>query len=123
MGYPQREERPGPKLPGDRKLKQAASYGINQRIFVARCVPAYVGLVLYLIVHHPPTSSQPLEHNTRATTLRAKPVLALYGAPRARGLYLQDSASPRTEALVGLHDNIMYYLLANYLFWREYEQL
>ena len=33
-------------------------------------------------------------------------------APRAWGLYYQDSASPQMEALVELHDNIMYYLVA-----------
>jgi len=33
-------------------------------------------------------------------------------APRAWGLYFQDSASPQMEALVELHDNIMYYLIA-----------
>ena len=33
-------------------------------------------------------------------------------APRACGLYFQDSASPQMEALVELHDNIMYYLVA-----------
>ncbi len=33
-------------------------------------------------------------------------------APRAWGLYFQDSASPQMEALVELHDNIMYYLTA-----------
>lgn len=32
-------------------------------------------------------------------------------APRAWGLYFQDSASPQMEALVELHDNIMYYLV------------
>ncbi len=31
-------------------------------------------------------------------------------APRAWGIYFQDSASPQMEALVELHDNIMYYL-------------
>ena len=31
-------------------------------------------------------------------------------APRAWGLYFQDSASPQMEALIELHDNIMYYL-------------
>lgn len=31
-------------------------------------------------------------------------------APRAWGLYFQDSASPQMEALVELHDNIMFYL-------------
>jgi cytochrome c oxidase subunit 1 len=33
-------------------------------------------------------------------------------APRAWGLYFQDSASPQMEALVELHNNIMYYLVA-----------
>jgi len=33
-------------------------------------------------------------------------------APRAWGLYFQDSASPQMEAIVELHDNIMYYLVA-----------
>jgi hypothetical protein len=28
------------------------------------------------------------------------------------GLYFQDSASPQMEALVELHDDIMYYLVA-----------
>lgn len=32
-------------------------------------------------------------------------------APRAWGLYFQDSASPQMEALVELHDNIMFYLV------------
>lgn len=32
-------------------------------------------------------------------------------APRAWGLYFQDSASPQMEALIELHDNIMYYLV------------
>jgi heme/copper-type cytochrome/quinol oxidase subunit 2 len=31
-------------------------------------------------------------------------------APRAWGVYFQDSASPQMEALVELHDNIMFYL-------------
>jgi len=33
-------------------------------------------------------------------------------APRAWGLYFQDSASPQMEALVELHDDIMFYLVA-----------
>jgi hypothetical protein len=33
-------------------------------------------------------------------------------APRAWGLYFQDCASPQMEALVELHDNIIYYLVA-----------
>jgi len=36
---------------------------------------------------------------------------SLCDAPRAWGLYFQDSASPQMEALVELHDNIMYYLV------------
>ena len=32
-------------------------------------------------------------------------------APRAWGFYFQDSASPQMEALVELHDNIMFYLV------------
>jgi cytochrome c oxidase subunit II len=32
-------------------------------------------------------------------------------APRAWGLYFQDSASPQMEALIELHDNIMFYLV------------
>jgi hypothetical protein len=33
-------------------------------------------------------------------------------APRKCGVYFQDSASPQMEAIVELHDNIMYYLVA-----------
>ena len=36
----------------------------------------------------------------------------LCDAPRAWGLYFQDSASPQMEALVELHNNIMFYLVA-----------
>lgn len=32
-------------------------------------------------------------------------------APRPWGIYFQDSAAPQMEALVELHDNIMYYLI------------
>jgi heme/copper-type cytochrome/quinol oxidase subunit 2 len=32
-------------------------------------------------------------------------------APRSWGIYFQDSASPQMEALVELHDNIMFYLV------------
>ena len=32
-------------------------------------------------------------------------------APRAWGIYFQDSASPQMEALVELHDNVMFYLI------------
>lgn len=37
--------------------------------------------------------------------------LSYCDAPRAWGLYFQDSASPQMEALVELHDNIMFYLV------------
>ena len=33
-------------------------------------------------------------------------------APKAWGLYFQDSASPQMEALVQLHDSVMHYLVA-----------
>jgi len=36
---------------------------------------------------------------------------SLCDAPRPWGLYFQDSASPQMEALVELHDNIMFYLV------------
>ena len=74
-------------------------------------------------LHNPPKphafTSLPLQ-----STLLPKGVLAVVGAlllfmpeiscdaPRAWGLYFQDSASPQMEALVELHDNIMYYLVA-----------
>ena len=32
-------------------------------------------------------------------------------APRPWGMYFQDTASPQMEALVELHDNIMFYLV------------
>ena len=35
----------------------------------------------------------------------------LCDAPRAWGVYFQDTASPQMEALVELHDNIMFYLV------------
>ncbi len=40
-----------------------------------------------------------------------KNIYELCDAPRAWGMYFQDSASPQMEALVELHDNIMFYLL------------
>jgi len=36
--------------------------------------------------------------------------IILNDAPRAWGLYFQDSASPQMEAIVELHNNIMYFL-------------
>lgn len=38
-------------------------------------------------------------------------LLVYCDAPRAWGLYFQDTASPQMEALVELHDNIMFYLV------------
>ena len=35
----------------------------------------------------------------------------LCDAPRSWGTYFQDSATPQMEALVELHDNIMFYLV------------
>ena len=37
--------------------------------------------------------------------------IELMDAPKPWGLYFQDSASPQMEALVELHDNIMFYLV------------
>jgi hypothetical protein len=38
--------------------------------------------------------------------------ISLYcDAPRPWGIYFQDAASPQMEALVELHDNIMFYLV------------
>lgn len=34
-----------------------------------------------------------------------------FDAPQPWGLYFQDSATPQMEALVELHDNIMFYLV------------
>ena len=31
------------------------------------------------------------------------------------GIYFQDSATPQMEGLVELHDNIMYYLVINFI--------
>ena len=41
----------------------------------------------------------------------ARNFFELCDAPRPWGLYFQDSASPQMEALVELHDNIMFYLV------------
>ena len=51
-----------------------------------------LGLIMFLVLYYSPFIS--------------------CDAPRAWGLYFQDSASPQMEALVELHDNIMYYLVA-----------
>ena len=63
-------------------------------------------------------TSLPLQSSTTLSSIAA--VSALFAvssefvcdAPRAWGLYFQDSASPQMEALIELHDNIMYYLVA-----------
>jgi heme/copper-type cytochrome/quinol oxidase subunit 2 len=36
--------------------------------------------------------------------------LSLCDAPKPWGLYFQDTASPQMEALIELHNNIMFYL-------------
>jgi len=41
----------------------------------------------------------------------SKNLFLLCDAPRPWGVYFQDSASPQMEALVELHDNIMFYLV------------
>ena len=41
----------------------------------------------------------------------SKNFFELCDAPRPWGLYFQDAASPQMEALVELHDNIMFYLI------------
>ena len=52
-----------------------------------------------------PISPDLLEHLTFNSNVE------LLDAPRPWGLYFQDSASPQMEALVELHDNIMFYLV------------
>jgi len=49
---------------------------------------------------------------TIISTLVLSSTKVICDAPIAWGLYFQDSASPQMEALVELHDNIMYYLVA-----------
>ena len=34
-----------------------------------------------------------------------------FDAPSPWGIYFQDSATPQMEALIELHDNIMYFLI------------
>ena len=36
-------------------------------------------------------------------------------APMPWGVYFQDSATPQMEGLVELHDNIMFYLVINFI--------
>ena len=47
---------------------------------------------------------------SKLLSLMSSPV-ALCDAPRPWGVYFQDSATPQMEALVELHDNIMFYLV------------
>ena len=74
-------------------------------------------------LHNPPKphafTSLPLQSSTilssviaAISTLFTVSSEFLCDAPRAWGLYFQDSASPQMEALIELHDNIMYYLVA-----------
>lgn len=91
------------------------------RILKDRCSPG-----LEWALHSPPKphafTSLPLQSTTSIYTILLGVVIYLINfasfenfvcdAPRAWGLYFQDSASPQMEALVELHDNIMYYLVA-----------
>ena len=88
------------------------------RILKDKCSPG-----LEWALHSPPKphafTSLPLQSSTTYTSgiltllynsFSGNPISC--DAPRAWGLYFQDSASPQMEALVELHDNIMYYLVA-----------
>ena len=93
------------------------------RILKDRCSPG-----LEWALHSPPKphafTSLPLQSSTiNPSIIFGILISLLYGhcfdvyflscdAPKAWGLYFQDSASPQMEALVELHDNIMYYLVA-----------
>ena len=51
---------------------------------------------------------------TLLTQIISIPVLNIFyvnDAPRAWGIYFQDSATPQMEALIELHDNVMFYLI------------
>jgi len=96
------------------------------RILKDKCAPG-----LEWALHNPPKphafTSLPLQSTSRLNMDNPKVILMFItiistfvlsstnvtcDAPRAWGLYFQDSASPQMEALVELHDNIMYYLVA-----------
>jgi cytochrome c oxidase subunit 1 len=88
------------------------------RILKDKCAPG-----LEWALHNPPKphafTSLPLQSSTilssiiaAISTLFTVSSEFLCDAPRAWGLYFQDSASPQMEALIELHDNIMYYLVA-----------
>lgn len=88
------------------------------RILKDKCAPG-----LEWALHNPPKphafTSLPLQSSTILSSVIAA-ISSLFivsneflcDAPRAWGLYFQDSASPQMEALIELHDNIMYYLVA-----------
>lgn len=88
------------------------------RILKDKCAPG-----LEWALSNPPKphafTSLPLQSSTilssifaAISTLFAVSSEFVCDAPRAWGLYFQDSASPQMEALIELHDNIMYYLVA-----------
>jgi heme/copper-type cytochrome/quinol oxidase subunit 2 len=88
------------------------------RILKDKCAPG-----LEWALHNPPKphafTSLPLQSSAMLSSIIAT-ISSLFtvsneflcDAPRAWGLYFQDSASPQMEALIELHDNIMYYLVA-----------
>ena len=88
------------------------------RILKDKCAPG-----LEWALHNPPKphafTSLPLQSSAMLSCIIAT-ISSLFtvsneflcDAPRAWGLYFQDSASPQMEALIELHDNIMYYLVA-----------
>jgi heme/copper-type cytochrome/quinol oxidase subunit 2 len=83
------------------------------RILKDKCAPG-----LEWALHNPPKphafTSLPLQSSSYIGVSIAGLVNNMIScdAPVAWGLYFQDSASPQMEALVELHDNIMYYLVA-----------
>ena len=84
------------------------------RILKDKCAPG-----LEWALHNPPKphafTSLPLQSELFSMAGACKVLnstITNCDAPRAWGLYFQDSASPQMEALVELHDNIMYYLVA-----------
>lgn len=80
------------------------------RILKDKCAPG-----LEWALHNPPKphafTSLPLQSTGVFGSIVAYAAAINCDAPRAWGLYFQDSASPQMEALIELHDNIMYYLV------------
>jgi heme/copper-type cytochrome/quinol oxidase subunit 2 len=80
------------------------------RILKDKCAPG-----LEWALHNPPKphafTSLPLQSTGVFGSIVAYVAAINCDAPRAWGLYFQDSASPQMEALIELHDNIMYYLV------------